>query len=506
MSVDDVELVTRARRGDRDAFTQLVDRYGDMVYGLAWHLTGDFEDARDLAQDAFVRAYVRLPQLHRPERFNGWLRRITVNLQRSRARRKSIPTVPLSHADDPVALSRRVSESESAVREALLRLGTNDRLTLTLHYVNGYSQREIADFLETKASVVKTRLARARARLRQEVVAMVEHTFDAHKLPLSFGRDVIAGLSRMVGDLRRKLPPDPKRLLRSVYQRRNALWREVYANLPAAFRDKVAEQGQARPVPVSAYPSDLKETARQAIHWTWLWDMLRDVLAELPWARDTDALWVRVRRAADGTLQGCIADVPGTCGNIHCVHEFLNPPAAASHLESVDPECPPLDARDAVQLLRSLNEDVLAAAEGLRASLLTALPGGVAEFKRALHAETCAAFGAVYRHLPPEFLERMGRGAGLYDGEAISGREFDEELRQLVKRAIALYSAYGIVRALANPRFCGDRFDRMSLEFGFYRPMPDLPDGDDMAGKEYVELRTGEGEARGCQTGIWQSE
>ena len=67
----DERLVARARQGDQEAFGELVDRYRDMVYGLGYHLTGDFEAARDLAQEAFVQAFVKLGQLREPGRFAG---------------------------------------------------------------------------------------------------------------------------------------------------------------------------------------------------------------------------------------------------------------------------------------------------------------------------------------------------------------------------------------------------------------------------------------------------
>ena len=504
MTAPDAELVARARRGDREAFGRLVDRHSDMVHGLAWHLTGDFEDARDLSQDAFVRAYVRLPQLHSPEKFAGWLRRITANLHRSQARRRSVSTAPLSDAGTPAVEARRSSEIESAVREALARLSRSDRLTLTLHYVNGYSQQEIADFLETKASVIKTRMARARARLTKEMIAMVESTFDERRLPPSFRKDVIAGLDGMVRNLRDRLPPDPERLMRRVHERRNALWREIYGNLPSALRDKVAEGGQARPAPLSAYPPELKEKARQAVCWTWLWDMLRKVFAQLPWTKDINALWVRFRKAEDGTLKGCLADVPGSYGTIFCIHEFLNAPDTTCDVTSVEPDALPLVERDAVQLWRSLNEDILSAAEGVRACLLTVLPAEIDSFRRVLYAETCAAFAAAYHHLPSDFLKRMAQGEGFYDGEAISAREFDDESKHLMERAVTLHSAYRMVAALANPPWCGDRVDEMTVEFGFYGKIPGVPETDPVAGTQYVTLRTTPGAERGSgyQTGI----
>jgi RNA polymerase sigma-70 factor, ECF subfamily len=100
MDGTDRELVARVRGGDREAFGDLVDRYRDMVYGLGYHLTHDFEAARDLAQEAFVQAYLKLDQLRDADRFAGWLRQIATNLHRNQRRRREVATVALEEAEE----------------------------------------------------------------------------------------------------------------------------------------------------------------------------------------------------------------------------------------------------------------------------------------------------------------------------------------------------------------------------------------------------------------------
>src|SRR4029079_3312293 len=73
----DSQLVLRARGGDRSAFATLVERYRNAVYGLAFHFVGDFETARDIAQDVFIRAFGRLGDLREPDKFSPWLRQMT---------------------------------------------------------------------------------------------------------------------------------------------------------------------------------------------------------------------------------------------------------------------------------------------------------------------------------------------------------------------------------------------------------------------------------------------
>ncbi|HJN15538.1 MAG TPA: sigma-70 family RNA polymerase sigma factor, partial [Armatimonadota bacterium] len=336
-----VELVHAARRGDTTAFGELVDRFRDMVYGLAYHLTGDFEDAVDLAQDAFVRAYERLPQLRDATRFPGWLRQIVTNLHRTSARR-SRPSVepPRQHDSAP-------GEIQLAVREALQGLREPDRLVLTLHYINGYSQAEIGDFLDTSADVVKTRLARARARLRSGVTEMMEDTLSQQRLPSSFRGGVVAGVAALVRDLRKVVPSDLDDVVERLGLRRNAMWREVMATRPDADQPLVP-QSDAQARPLSGYPDDAQQTALQAIEITALQHTLA-CLSPPSWVADLDCLWVWLKPdTVEGRTSAWLSRVPGKTWRV-CMFQFDRPAPA--------PTGPPsrhARHRDVGQLLRSL--------------------------------------------------------------------------------------------------------------------------------------------------------
>jgi len=192
VSRTDGQLVQRALDGDGPAFGELVDRYRHMVYGLGYHLTGEFEAARDLAQEAFIQAYLKLAQLREPEKFAGWLRRIVLNVQRTQVRSRKVATVTLQDETESPAQTPRPSETEILVRDALGSLREPDRLALTLHYIDGYSCGEIAGFLGVLPEAVKTRLARARQRLKREMTAMVEETFGREPLPEDFTTKTVA--------------------------------------------------------------------------------------------------------------------------------------------------------------------------------------------------------------------------------------------------------------------------------------------------------------------------
>ena len=266
MALTDGQLVECVRSGDREAFGSLVDRYRDMVYGLGYHLTRDFEAARDLAQEAFVQAYLKLGQLRDPDRFAGWLRQIATNVHRTHQRRREVATVTLEEAN-AVPAARRLSEIEVVVQEALARLRESERLALTLHYVNGYSHAEIAGFLGVRPEAVKTRLARARAHLKTEVMAMVEDTFREKSLDEAFRRDVIGTVRELQRDLRRGLPSELPELGETV----KGNWQELLAVL----RRELSEQLEARAtdgeaIAVKELPGPSAEKLARMVQWLWL--------------------------------------------------------------------------------------------------------------------------------------------------------------------------------------------------------------------------------------------
>lgn len=180
----DETIIGRVRAGDSEAFAFLVDRYRNAVYGLAFHHLGNAEDARDVAQEAFVCAFQRLRQLHDPVRFAPWLRQITVNICRVRQRHKPCAALPpeLVAPEDTAA---RI-ETRVVLEAALQRLSPETRLTLTLFYAQGRSLAEIAAFLEAPVTTIKSRLRDARARLRKELLPAMKETFQPEPLPANF--------------------------------------------------------------------------------------------------------------------------------------------------------------------------------------------------------------------------------------------------------------------------------------------------------------------------------
>ena len=173
-------LVRRAQDGELTAFNALVLRHQDALYGLALRFLGDRESAEDATQEAFIRAYRSIDSF-RGERFRSWLFTIVANLARDELRRRGRrPQRSLDEArDDPERPSidppdRGPSPEDEALRgdlravleRALLELPEEWRLVVVLSDVHGLSYEEVAEVIEAPLGTVKSRLSRARGRLR----------------------------------------------------------------------------------------------------------------------------------------------------------------------------------------------------------------------------------------------------------------------------------------------------------------------------------------------------
>lgn len=176
------ELVALAQAGDQDAFAQLVEANQNKIYTLALRMTGNSEDAADLAQEAFLKVWRALPDFQGESGFSTWLYRLTSNLcidfLRRENRRRSIASISsLDDEEGPLPtdvpdrrftpedeLERR--ELRTAVDRGLRRLSDEHRQVLALRAVEGLSYTEIAGVLDLEVGTVKSRIARARSALR----------------------------------------------------------------------------------------------------------------------------------------------------------------------------------------------------------------------------------------------------------------------------------------------------------------------------------------------------
>jgi RNA polymerase sigma-70 factor (ECF subfamily) len=180
--VTDAETVKRVLAGDADAFRLLVDRHGRVLHRVAYRITGSADDAEDVVQEAFIRAYRQLASYDGRAAVSTWLHRITVNcaldLLRSRQRRpedSGREETLMSHHESgsPQERHARGTEIRNAVARAMESLSTNERTAFVLRHFEGMSIDEIGRALGTKVNATKHTVFRAVQKLRQELEPLV---------------------------------------------------------------------------------------------------------------------------------------------------------------------------------------------------------------------------------------------------------------------------------------------------------------------------------------------
>jgi RNA polymerase sigma-70 factor, ECF subfamily len=182
MTWTDEELVARSIGGDANSFNELIKRWERPIYALAYRQIGREEDARDVCQETFLRAYRALNGFRGQAKFSSWLYRIALNLCRDWLRReRRTPVVTVSEDVDLIELASKLEPSESvedrvarhdlsrAVERAMAVLPEEQRTAILLKEYHGLTFQEIADLVGCPLSTVKTRLYQGLAVLRREL-------------------------------------------------------------------------------------------------------------------------------------------------------------------------------------------------------------------------------------------------------------------------------------------------------------------------------------------------
>lgn len=183
----DEELIQRIRSGETEAYTLLVRRYQSLVFAVAYHSVGNSEDAQDVAQNVFIRAYTRLDQVH--SALGPWLKQIAFN--ESLAWKKKHRRLEAPFDDVPVSSHAASTEAKVLVAAALRAIDEPSRLTVILFYLHAYSLKEIAAFLDEPVTTIKSRLRNARAKLRKEMNSILETNLGQGSLPEDFAEQII---------------------------------------------------------------------------------------------------------------------------------------------------------------------------------------------------------------------------------------------------------------------------------------------------------------------------
>jgi RNA polymerase sigma-70 factor, ECF subfamily len=176
---DDKRLIAETLAGQTAAFGTLVQKYQDRLFNTVAHLSGNLEDARDVVQDAFVQAFVKLNTFRGSSAFYTWLYRIAFNINAGR-QRKCRPTAsidgneerigidPADDSDGPVEQLERQDRCRQ-IRCALEKMSDEHRTVLVLREIDGCDYDAIAEMLEVPVGTVRSRLHRARLEMRERL-------------------------------------------------------------------------------------------------------------------------------------------------------------------------------------------------------------------------------------------------------------------------------------------------------------------------------------------------
>jgi RNA polymerase sigma factor (sigma-70 family) len=215
VKTEDGHIVYKCLNGEPEAFGFLVDKYKGAIYAFAYAKLRNFHDAEDVTQEVFIKAYQKLRALRRWDNVLAWLYSITSNMCKNWIRsRASRPDREFVEDQSSGALARPSVNSylEGVTRESLLEslqealdlLPEIYSQVLTLYYLAGMSNKEIARFLGTSPDTVRQRLTRARAQLKEEMLASIDTTFEEQKLRVDFTFRIVEAVKWM------KIHPTPR--------------------------------------------------------------------------------------------------------------------------------------------------------------------------------------------------------------------------------------------------------------------------------------------------------
>ena len=209
MQNNDTELIQRTLDGDQTAFTELVEKYQKGIHALAWRKIGDFHIAQEITQDVFLRAYERLRTLKDYSLFPGWVYVIASHLCTEWHRKKKLPIQSLETTDkmeiDQVSHSQYMAEKRDAemaevrrevVQKLLQKLPESERTVMALHYLGEMTCETISKMLGVSPNTIKSRLNRARNRLRKEE-AIIQENLSSFQLPTQLTENIMKEISRV---------------------------------------------------------------------------------------------------------------------------------------------------------------------------------------------------------------------------------------------------------------------------------------------------------------------
>ncbi|RKU15584.1 hypothetical protein C6501_06730 [Candidatus Poribacteria bacterium] len=209
MKNDDAELIQRTLEGDQHAFAQLVEKYQEQVHTLAWQKIGDYHIAQEITQDVFITAYQKFATFTHYRQFAGWLYVVTNRKCIAWHRKKKIETQSIDETnptelDEAYYSEYMTQQREEAAKEKrrtivqklLSKLQESDRTVMNLYYIAEMSCEEIAEFLGVAPNTVRSRLHRARNRLKKEE-AVIKENLSSFQLPKQMVENIMKEISHL---------------------------------------------------------------------------------------------------------------------------------------------------------------------------------------------------------------------------------------------------------------------------------------------------------------------
>ena len=221
MKTEDAQLVNRFLSGDENAFTSLVKKHQKSIHALVWRKVGDFHIAEELTQDTFLKAYQKLGTLKNPNQFAGWLYVIADRLCIAWHRKQKPPMESLEttsgeeieessyrHYEDEQRNEASAEYRRGYIRNLLEKLPESERTVVTLHYLGEMTCQAISEFLGVSPNTVKSRLQRARNRLKEHE-NMIQKTLGSVHLPTTFTENIM----RQIANIKPVSPTNSKPLM-----------------------------------------------------------------------------------------------------------------------------------------------------------------------------------------------------------------------------------------------------------------------------------------------------
>jgi RNA polymerase sigma factor (sigma-70 family) len=185
---DEHDYIERVKGGDSTAYAFIIDKYKNMAYTIAYKISGNVEDAEDVAQESFIKAYQQIRQFEGKSKFSTWLYTIVYRTAISKLKENRIETISISNSINenysldfkmPQLEQLQLEDEQRYVKYAIQKLPKTEGLLISLYYMSENTIKEIHEITGMSLPNIKINLFRARKRLERELRFLIQHEFDS---------------------------------------------------------------------------------------------------------------------------------------------------------------------------------------------------------------------------------------------------------------------------------------------------------------------------------------